>query len=152
MSITVRPMREGEEGAVAAMVRGLARDVGVDIVPALDAASLKASADLIDVTVAEEAGALLGACLTLMTFSTWRAVKGLYVVDLFVEPEARNRRVGVLLLRAAARRGRDRGSRFIKLEVDIRNEGAGRFYQRLGFVRHDEDRLFILEEAGLAAL
>lgn len=151
MTIAVRLMRAGEEEAVARMVQGLARDVGVSTVPKLDAAALAAHADLIDVTVAEE-GALLGACLTLMTFSTWRAAKGLYVVDLFVDPAARNRQVGLALLRAAARLGREKGARFIKLEVDFRNEGAARFYERLGFVRHDEDRLFIIEEAGLDRL
>ena len=45
--------------------------------------------DLVDVVVAEDDGHLLGACLGLMTFSTWRGARGLYVVDLFVLPQAR---------------------------------------------------------------
>jgi ribosomal protein S18 acetylase RimI-like enzyme len=84
-----------------------------------------------------------------MTFSTWRGAPGLYVVDLFVLPEARGRNVGLDLLRCSARRFAKRGARFIKLEVDETNHGAERFYARLGFVKKTEDRLHILEQDGL---
>ena len=96
--------------------------------------------------MAEADNTLIGACLGLMTFSTWRGEKGLYVVDLFVTPEARGRNVGERLLRASAERAAKRGARFIKLEVDETNTGAGRFYERLGFIKKTEDRLHILEQ------
>jgi len=51
-----------------------------------------------------------------------------------------------MLLREAARRGRAKGARFIKLEVYDTNAGAARFYERLGFVKNDKDRLFVLED------
>jgi ribosomal protein S18 acetylase RimI-like enzyme len=95
--------------------------------------------------VAEGNGRLTGACLGLMTYSTWRGARGLYVVDLFVLPEARGRNIGQALLRASARRFAARGAQFIKLEVDEGNSGAGRFYARLGFAKKTEDRLRILE-------
>jgi ribosomal protein S18 acetylase RimI-like enzyme len=147
--IDIRPMRDGEADKVAGMVHRLAADIGASVIPRLTGPGLLQARDLVDVTVAEEAGALLGACLSLMTYSTWRGARGLYVVDLFVVPEARRRKVGPSLLRLAAERGRSRGARFVKLEVDHANDGAARFYQRLGFKRHDEDRLFVLEEEGL---
>ena len=81
-----------------------------------------------------------------MTYSTWRGARGLYVVDLYVEPETRGRGVGELLLRLSARRAAARGAQFIKLEVDETNAGAERFYQRLGFSKKTEDRLHILEQ------
>ncbi|CAN5461684.1 hypothetical protein BH10PSE7_BH10PSE7_09230 [soil metagenome] len=152
MSITIRPMQVGEEGAVADMVHALARHIGTASPPKLDGEALRRNEGFVDVVVAEEEGRLLGACLGLMTFSTWRAVKGLYVVDLFVDPDARNRRVGVKLLGESARRFWARGARFIKLEVDHKNPGAGRFYLRHGFVLHHEDRLFILEPEGMEKL
>ncbi len=102
MTILLRDMRPEEAERIAAMVGGLARDIGAAIVPQLTGGGLNASRDLVDVLVAEEAGMLLGAILTLMTFSTWRGAKGLYVVDLFVEGAARNRNIGVS---AAARGG-----------------------------------------------
>ncbi|MFN4141048.1 N-acetyltransferase family protein [Aestuariivirga sp.] len=149
MSLSVRPMRREEAVAVAKMVHGLAVHIGTDFVPKLDGEGLRDAEDLIDVVVAEEEGRLLGACLGLMTFSTWRGARGLYVVDLFVLPEARGRNVGLDLLRCSARRFAKRGARFIKLEVDETNTGAERFYARLGFVKKTEDRLHILEQDGL---
>jgi ribosomal protein S18 acetylase RimI-like enzyme len=81
-----------------------------------------------------------------MTFSTWRGARGLYVVDLFVDPAARGQRVGQRLLRMSAERFAARGASFIKLEVDEANAGAQRFYARLGFSKKNEDRLHILEQ------
>ena len=146
MTLTIRAMRDSDAAQVVEMVRGLARDTGANVVPRLTPENLIASRDLIDVTIAEDEKGLLGACLTLLTYSTWRDAKGLYVVDLFVDPRARNGGVGVRLLREAARRGRARGARFIKLEVDRTNGGAERFYERLGFALNDKDRLFVLED------
>ena len=146
MTFTVRPMRPEDASRVVAMVHGLARDTGADVVPKLTAQGLIGNSDLIDVTIAEDANGILGACLTLLTYSTWRDAKGLYVVDLFVDARARNGGIGVKLLREAARRGRAKGARFIKLEVDRTNTGAERFYERLGFVLNDKDRLFVLED------
>jgi ribosomal protein S18 acetylase RimI-like enzyme len=146
MSIDVRPMRADEAEAVAGMVRGLAEHIGTDFVPALTGEKLRGASDLIDVVVADDGGRLIGACLGLMTFSTWRGAPGLYVVDLFVLPEARGRNVGLDLLRASAQRFAARGAQFIKLEVDETNTGAERFYARLGFNKKSEDRLHILEQ------
>jgi len=151
MTLTIRPMHEDDAPNVVAMVRGLARDTGSDVVPKLKPESLIAHGDLIDVTIAEEGGSILGACLTLLTYSTWRDAKGLYIVDLFIDGKARNRGIGLKLLREAGRRGRAKGARFIKLEVYHTNEGAARFYERLGFVRNDKDRLFVLEDDKVTA-
>lgn len=94
MTLAIRPMREDDAPHIVAMVHGLARDTGSDVVPKLTPESLIAHGDLIDVTIAEEAGGILGACLTLLTYSTWRDAKGLYVVDLFIDGKARNRGMG----------------------------------------------------------
>jgi ribosomal protein S18 acetylase RimI-like enzyme len=145
----VRPMREEECEAVAAMVHRLAGDIDPVIVPKIDAETLRGNAfganPLIDVVVAEETEVLLGACLGLMTFSTWRGARGLYVVDLFVHRAHRGRKLGEALLKESARRAAARGARFVKLEVDHANAGAARFYERLGFAAKQNDRLFILD-------
>lgn len=146
MSLALRAMRPEEADAVAGMVRGLAEHIGTGFVPKLTGEKLSRARDLIDVVVAEEDGRLIGACLGLMTFSTWWGAPGLYVVDLFVLPEARGRNVGLDLLRCSARRFAKRGAEFIKLEVDETNTGAERFYARLGFTKKTEDRLHVLEQ------
>ncbi len=146
MTLVIRDMRDEEADAVAAMVHGLAQHLGTGFVPRVTGASLRSSRDLIDVMVAEDDGALIGACLGLMTFSTWRGARGLYIVDLFVSPQARGRNIGQDLLRRQARKFEARGARFIKLEVDEANAAAARFYERLGFRKKIEDRLHILEQ------
>jgi ribosomal protein S18 acetylase RimI-like enzyme len=150
MTVVYRDMQDADAAAVAAMVQGLADHVGVPITTGLTGPKLVAARDLIDVTVAEDDKGLLGACLALMTFSTWRGTRGLYIVDLFVDERVRGRNVGRELMKQAARRGLAKGARFIKLEVDTGNQGAARFYERIGFARKDQDRLFILEQDGLA--
>jgi ribosomal protein S18 acetylase RimI-like enzyme len=149
MTFEIRTMQDNEAPIVAGMVHGLARDLNLNIVPALTGNVLLESLDLVDVVVAAEAGKLLGACLSLMTFSTFRGAKGIYVVDLFVDGTARNRNIGEALLRETARWGKVRGAKFVKLEVDLTNAGGARFYERLGFKKKLEDRLFILEQDDL---
>lgn len=149
MTVTVRSMRSSEANEVAAFVHGLAHDLSLGVTPRLTGAALLEAGDLVDVSVAEAGSKLCGACLSLMTYSTFRAAKGLYVVDLFVPAEMRGQNIGQHLLRHAARAAGKRGARFIKLEVDESNTGAARFYERLGFARKDEDRLFVLESRGL---
>jgi ribosomal protein S18 acetylase RimI-like enzyme len=152
MKLALRAMRPEEADAVAGMVRGLAEHIGTGFVPKLTGEKLARARDLIDIVVAEEDGRLIGACLGLMTFSTWRGAPGLYVVDLFVKPEARGRNVGLELLACCARRFAKRGAEFIKLEVDETNTGAERFYARLGFTKKAEDRLHVLEQDKLIKL
>jgi len=146
VSVGFKPMRPGQEDAVAALVRQLPKDLNLDVQAKLTGESLRKAAGLVNVTVAEDSGLLLGACVWLMTFSTWRSTKGMYVVDLFVMSHARGRKIGERLLQAAAKLAQKEGAEFIKLEVDVTNEGAGRFYDRFGFGRHPNDELFILEE------
>ena len=152
MSVGFRPMRDGQEDAVAAMVRQLPKDLGLPIAPKLTGEGLRKAKGLVHVTVAEDSGLLLGACLWLFTFSTWRGCKGMYVVDLFVMAHARGKKIGERLIQAAGREAAAQGADFIKLEVDQSNTGGIRFYERLGFGKHPEDQLFILEADPLKAL
>ena len=146
MSCIIREMREDESTQVVEMVRGLARDTVTGVVPKLTADGLLAARDLIDVVVAVDDRRILGACLGLMTYSTWRGAPGLYIVDLFVGAESRGRNIGLRLLRQSAVRAAEKGARFVKLEVDRGNDGAARFYTRIGFGEKAGDRLFILEQ------
>ncbi|MBL8789147.1 MAG: GNAT family N-acetyltransferase [Rhizobiales bacterium] len=152
MSVGFRPMREGQEDAVAAMVRQLPKDLGLPVTARLTGEGLRKAKGLVHVTVAEDSGLLLGACLWLHTFSTWRGCKGMYVVDLFVMGHARGKKIGERLLQSAAREAAGQGAEFIKLEVDVSNQGGVRFYERIGFGEHPEDKLFILESEPLKAL
>jgi len=152
MKLRFRGMRSSEADDVAAFVHGLANDLSLAVTPSLTGAALLDAADLVSVTVAEADGRLCGACLSLMTYSTFRAAKGMYVVDLFVPAELRGQQIGERLLRHAAAEAARKGARFVKLEVDTSNLGGARFYERLGFTRKDEDRLYVLESKDLETL
>ena len=57
-----------------------------------------------------------------------------FVFGLFVRPDARQRGVARLLMRAVALELRESGRRYVVLSVDTPNESARRLYDELGFV------------------
>lgn len=57
-----------------------------------------------------------------------------YLMDLVVEPAARNRGIGHALLDAVKAWGRERGADYVELQALSQNEGARRLYAREGFV------------------
>lgn len=145
MSIGIRPMREGEEGAVVTMLRQLPKDLGLAVTPQVTGESLRQADGLACVTVAENSGLLVGCCLWVMTYSSWRGAKGIYISDIYVMEHARDQKVGDKLLRGVAREAQSLGASFIKLEVDATNSKARAFYERRGFKHKADDQLLVLE-------
>jgi ribosomal protein S18 acetylase RimI-like enzyme len=144
MGIGCRPMRPGEEDVVAMMLRKLPADIGLDVVPKVTGQSLRDNAELLNVTVALDSGLLLGTCVWFMTYSTWRASKGMYVCDLYVMDHMRGHGVGEKLLRAATKDAAKLGATYIKLEVNKRNPARVSFYGKLKFqIDEDDDTLFL---------
>lgn len=146
MSIEIREMSDKDAGDVARMVKALSHDTGSSTVPRLTERMLIDNRNLISVLVAVKDDEIIGTCLTLMTFSTWRGARGVYVVDLFVSGDFRGAGVGLALLRQAAKDGARKGATFLKLEVDVTNDGAARFYKRHGFDMKGNERLFVMEQ------
>jgi ribosomal protein S18 acetylase RimI-like enzyme len=145
MSLGIRMMRDGEEDAVAVLVRQLPKDLGLTAVPKMTGQNLRDAKGLAQVTVAVDAGLILGVCLWTMTYSSWRGMPGIYVSDLYVLPHARGRKIGEKLMRGTLHEAHKRGAGFIKMEVDVGNHAAARFYEHLGFIHKSDDRIFILE-------
>ncbi len=151
MSIKYRSMRSGEEEAVAVMIRQLPKDLGLSTVPKISGHDLRRDGDFAHVMVAENTGLLVGAAVWMMTFSTWRGCKGVYVCDLYVMEHLRGRKVGEGLLRALGQQSVPMGAKYIKLEVDTTNAGGLRFYERLNFVKKPSELTHFLEPAQFAA-
>ncbi|TNM37786.1 GNAT family N-acetyltransferase, partial [Nocardioides albidus] len=61
------------------------------------------------VLIGEADGAVVAMALWFRTFSTWTGTPGIYLEDLFVEPEARGRGLGRTLLSTLARIAVERG-------------------------------------------
>ncbi len=152
MGFRVRPMKAGEEDAVAVLIRQMPKDIGLDVVPLITGQNLRECKDVAQVTVIEDTGQMLGVCLWAMTYSSWRGCRGIYISDLYVMPFARGKHVGEKLLVGTIREAQKLGAGFIKMEVDATNSNAARFYQRLGFKHKSDDQIFILEPDAFAML
>jgi GNAT superfamily N-acetyltransferase len=87
-----------------------------------------------EVLLAELAGKPVGFALFFATYSTFLARPGLYLEDLFVEPEARGRGVGVALMSALARITVERGWGRFEWAVLDWNKPSIDFYASLGAV------------------
>jgi GNAT superfamily N-acetyltransferase len=72
------------------------------------------------------------------SFSSASAARILILNDLFVVPEARRKRVGALLLSAAARYGQAVGAVRLTLTTEVTNASAQALYEREGWVRQED--------------
>jgi ribosomal protein S18 acetylase RimI-like enzyme len=155
-AVTIRPAEAPDCDLIADMVRRLAADTGQSTIPKATGDDLRSAAfgpdAVVRLHVAEKAGTVVGAIVGTTIYSTWRAGRGLYVVDLFVEDGHRDDRIGARLLAAAAREARADGAVFVKLEVVAGNDDAKRFYRRLGFEPVAGDENWVLAGPSFQAL
>ncbi len=101
--------------------------------------------------IAELDGSPAGYALFFQTFSTFLAVPGVWLEDLFVRPACRRHGVGRALLAAVAARARERGGRMEWSALDW-NELALDFYASLGAQQMKEWVTHRLVGGELAAL
>ena len=92
-----------------------------------------------DALIAEIDGAFAGMCIYFKSFSTWLGRPGVYVQDIFVEERFRGAGVGEGLLRRVAELTRSQGGVYLRLSVDVGNDGARAFYERIGIPRSDKE-------------
>jgi GNAT superfamily N-acetyltransferase len=106
----------------------------------------------LEALVAEEDGAIVGIALFYEGLGTFRAKPFLYLEDLVIAGEVRSRGVGEALMAALAREVVSRGALRLEWTVLDWNEGAIRFYERLGAHRPHEWIKYALEDDALEAL
>src|SRR5437016_10996969 len=105
-----------------------------------------------EVLLAEEAGAVVGFALFFHNYSTFLGKPGIYLEDLFVQPEHRGKGHGKALLVALARLAVERGCGRLEWAVLNWNEPAIRFYRSLGAVAMTQWQTYRLDGDALAAL
>lgn len=151
--ITFRQARPEDCEAIAGHVLQLARHIGVSFTPKVTADELRRHGfgenPLLFLWVAQSEEAIMGSAVANLMYSTWRGEPGIYIIDLFVDPQSRGLRIGEKLLRDLARQAWAKGARYIRLDVDNNNHGAARFYERAGFHAHLDDRYFALDEPAM---
>ena len=82
--------------------------------------------------VALDGHEIIGFSIWYINYSTWRGRHGIYLEDLYVKPERRDKGVGKALLKILATRCIDRGYARLEWWVLDWNEPAIEFYKRVG--------------------
>jgi GNAT superfamily N-acetyltransferase len=144
----IRPATASDTPTIAALIRALADYERLAHAVSLEEEQLRehlfGARPFAEVLLAEDAGAIVGFALFFHNFSTFRGQPGLYLEDLFVQPEYRGRGHGKALLAAVARLAVERGCGRIDWTVLNWNEPALRFYRALGAVPLDDWTLYRL--------
>jgi GNAT superfamily N-acetyltransferase len=152
--MTVRPICPDDVPAVVALVRELA-----DYERALHEVRLTeeqltgvlfgdSPALFGHVAVAED-GEVAGIALWFLNFSTWRGTHGIYLEDLYVQPQHRGSGLGRELLRALAEVCVQRGYSRLEWSVLDWNTPSIEFYKAAGAVPMDEWTVFRLTDEAL---
>lgn len=102
--------------------------------------------------VAEVDGEIVGMAVWYLTFSTWTGVNGIWLEDLFVQPEHRGSGLGRDLLATLAQVCVERGYQRLEWWVLTWNEPSIGFYKSLGAVPQDEWSVFRMDGEALATL
>jgi GNAT superfamily N-acetyltransferase len=105
-----------------------------------------------EVLLAFEGKSPVGFAVFFHNFSTWLGRPGLYLEDLFVKPEKRDKGYGRALLVDLAKIARDRGCGRMEWAVLDWNEPAIKFYRAIGAKPMDEWTVFRLTRDGIAEL
>ena len=140
---TIRPAEPDDAETILAMIRRLAAFEKAEHQVKATAEDLARDGwcdqPKFEALIAEVEGKPAGFALFFTNYSTWEGSPGLYVEDLYVDPDARGRGIGRLLVQAVARLVVARGYRRLDLAV-LHWNPARAFYASLG-VEHLEEWL-----------
>ena len=154
--MTIRPATAADVPAIADLIRGLARyeklEQDVAMTEELLAKNLFGLHHYAETLLAEESGEPIGFALFFHNFSTFLALPGIYLEDLFVVPDHRGNGVGRALLKELARIAVERGCGRLEWSVLDWNRDAIGFYERLGAKPNSEWTVYRLAGEALAEL
>lgn len=102
--------------------------------------------------LAEVEGRAVGQAIWFYNYSTFTGRHGIYVEDVFVEPEHRGKGIGEAFFRHLAARAVAEGCTRMEWQVLDWNEPAIRFYRKIGAKGRDEWRVQRLDGEALEAL
>jgi GNAT superfamily N-acetyltransferase len=156
MTAEIRPARPGDEVDILRLIRALAdyerEPDAVEATVETLRAHLFSDAPRVFAHVAEQDGRVVGIAVWFLKFSTWTGRHGIYLEDLYVDPEARGGGVARGLVRALAAEARAQGYPRMDWAVLDWNETAKAFYRRLGAHHNATWEPWRLDGEGLASL
>jgi GNAT superfamily N-acetyltransferase len=151
--VRVRPIRPDDVPAVVGLVRELAEYEKaaheVRLTEEQLHASLFGARPALFGHVAVVDDVVVGTALWFLNFSTWRGSHGIYLEDLYVQPEHRGGGLGKELLRTLAETCVQRGYDRLEWAVLDWNTPSIEFYQAAGAVPMDEWTVFRLTDDAL---
>lgn len=156
MTVAIRRARPGDEHDILRLIRALASyeraSDAVRATPEGLAALLFGEVPRVFAHVAELDGKIVGIAVWFFNFSTWTGRHGLYLEDLFVDPDVRGGGIARALFKALANEAKAHDCARLDWGVLDWNELAKGFYRRLG-ARHNLGwEPWRLDGAALAAL
>ena len=151
--MTVRPIRADDVPAVVALVRELAEYEKalheVRLTEEQLTAVLFGDSPALFGHVAVVGDQVVGIALWFLNFSTWRGTHGVYLEDLYVQPQHRGRGLGKELLRTLAAVCVERGYSRLEWSVLDWNAPSIEFYKAAGAVPMDGWTVFRLTDDAL---
>jgi GNAT superfamily N-acetyltransferase len=135
-AISVRAAEPRDLEAIVRLIAGLAEFERLthllEVTPETLRPHLFGARPVAEALVVEKGERLVAFALFFTNFSTFLGRPGLYLEDLFVEPEHRGQGIGEALLTRLAQLAVERGCGRFEWSVLDWNENAIRFYERLG--------------------
>ncbi len=157
--ITIRPAQVDDVGRILGFVRELAEyerePQAVKATEEMIRASLfgeEEGRQKCEALIGEINGVARGFSLWFMNYSTWLGRWGLYLEDLYVQPDARGQGLGKALLVELARIARQRGCGRMEWAVLDWNTPAIEFYKSLGARPMGEWTVYRLDGEGIERL
>ena len=156
MSLAIRPAAPADLPLIAELIRALAEYEELSAEVRFDETVLGerlfGPRPYAEVLIGEVDGEALGFALFFHNFSTFEGRPGIYLEDLFVQPEARGKGLGKALLAGLARLAAERGCARLEWSVLDWNEPSIGFYRSLGARPMDEWTVMRVDGPALAAL
>ena len=156
MTLSIRPAVANDLDLIIGFIRALAEyerlaeDVVLD--PVLFCCHLFGERPMAEVLIGEIDGQPRGFALFFHNFSTFAGKPGIYLEDLFVDPDARGSGLGKALLARLAGLAMERGCARLEWSVLDWNEPAIAFYKSLGAIAMDEWTVNRVDGEALIAL
>ena len=156
MTLRIEPAAEHDLPAIVHLVRQLAQyeKLAHAMVASQDdfRKALFGTGRNVDALMAFADGAAVGFALYFYNFSTFLGKRGVYLEDIYVEPEHRGQGIGSALLKRLAMIAKEEDCGRIEWSVLTWNQPSIDFYHRLGAVTLEDWRTFRLNGEALERL
>ena len=146
MDITIETVKETDLDAVIGLMRSFAEYEDLaeycTITPHRLRAAMFGESSFVEGLSARSGEKLVGYALFYPAFSSFRGERGLYLEDIYIDPEYRRNDLGHRMLKSIARRGAELGFERLDFMVLDWNEPAVNFYLKHGAEKNDDESHF----------